>query len=148
MLTKRLLLLLCPVGAAIVIASAIAAEPPVPQQDEASKQLESLLKERRDTLRQLVTFLDGRLLVGKASKESVIRASNQLLDAELDLARTKAERIAIHEKLVDNLRGLEKIIESGAHYGTRQLDDVFSAKADRLKAEVQLLREKIDDKRT
>lgn len=48
-MTKRLCLLLCPIGAVVVVIYAIAAEPLVPQQNATSPQLESVLKERRDT---------------------------------------------------------------------------------------------------
>ena len=141
---RRLFLTLCAIGVAAVITSAAPAAPPRPEQHETSKQLESLLKERRDTLRELVDILDGRYRAGAVTEEAVLRASGQLLGAELDLASTKAERIAIREKLVANLRRIEKVTEDQAQVGSLALrpDDVLQAKAARLKAEIQLLREK------
>jgi hypothetical protein len=145
MSTKRLLMLLCPIGVAIVIASAIAADPPVPGQDEASQQLEFLLKARRDTLRQIVNLLEAeRRTGGRATEEPILRASNQLLDAELDLASTKAERIALREKVVTNLQQIEKITAAQVGFGVRKPEEALQATAARLKAEIQLLREKTD----
>jgi hypothetical protein len=144
---QRPFLLLCPMVAAIVLVSAAGADPPLPQQNETAKQVESLLKERRDTFRQLVDMLGQQHRAGIVTEVSVLRATDQLLDAELDLASTKAERIAIREKLVANLRKLEKLIEGMVQAGVRGADaptieDALRAKAARLKAEIQLLREK------
>jgi outer membrane protein TolC len=142
MLTKRLYLSLCSIGLVVVAAWAIAAEPPAPQQSAASHPLQSLLKERVDTLRHLVEILDAQSQSGVVTKETVILASNQLLDAELELAKTKADRVALHEKLVGNLRRLEEFANGQYRDGRCTLDGPLRAKAARLKAEIQLLREK------
>lgn len=114
----------------------------------AEPRKDSLLKERRDTLRQLAQDVEQCYRAGRATLDSLIRASNLLLEAELDLAKTKAERIAIYEKLVANLRQLEKAAEARHQAGAPGggVSEVLSAKADRLKAEIQLAREKEGDK--
>jgi hypothetical protein len=120
-----------------------AADPPASQNNETSKQLESLLKERRDTLRRLVDILDAQHRQGFGGQEQedvVLYASNELFDAELDLATTKTERIAIREKIVANLRQVEKRAEM--RVGVTTAKKSLEAKAARLKAEIQLLREK------
>jgi outer membrane protein TolC len=98
--------------------------------------------ERRETLRQLVKAAEQHYRSGNTTLPSVIRASNLLLEAELEAAKTKAERIALYEKMVENLRELEKVAEAGYKAGVRPMDDVLEARAARLKAEIQLAREK------
>jgi hypothetical protein len=129
----------------IVVASAIAADWPASRHDGASAQLESLLKERRDVVRKLVEIVNRRYQTGMVTQESVILASNLLLDAELELARTKAERIAVCQKLVGNLRQLEQAAEARHERTMGSADDVLKAKAARLKAEIQLVRENAED---
>lgn len=109
---------------------------------------EALLKERRETLRQLSQEVEQRYRSGLATLDSVIRASNLLLEAELDLAKTKAERVALCEKLVANLRQLETILESKHKVGAQggETANVLDARAARLKAEIQLAHEKEGDK--
>lgn len=104
----------------------------------------ALLNERRDTLRQLVTDVEQRHRSGRATLDSVIRASNLLLDAELDLAKTKAERILVYEQQIRRLRALEKLVESRHKVGVPggETADLLDAKAARLKAEIQLAHEK------
>jgi hypothetical protein len=157
MSTKRLLSLLC-VVVAVTIARTIAADPPAPEQkaaskqeaaltqDQASKQLEALLKERRDTLRQMVENLEVGQRSGTGITElSVLHARNELLDAELDLAKTREERVAVREKMVANLKVIEKAAEMQYRMGTTTPETLLRAKAARLKAEAQLLREKTGD---
>ncbi len=114
----------------------------VPDPSDAKK--ESLLKERRDTLRELVRLTEARYRSGRATLDFVIRASNQLLEAELDQAKTKAERIAIYDKLIANLRELEKILEARQKVGAPGGDmaDLLDARTARLKAEIQLSQER------
>jgi hypothetical protein len=147
-MTKRRLLLTCAVAAVTVIASAIAADLSPSKPDEASRQLESLLKERRDTFRKLVEFVEVKHGRGEVDLPALIRVSNQLLDAELDLAKTKAERITLLQKLVANLRRVEEDAESrhNVGFGLNSFEALSEAKAARLKAEIQLVREQSSDK--
>ena len=158
MLTIRLSPALCSIVVAAMIAPAIAADPPAStqkdaskqevasKQGEASEQLESLLKERRDTLRQLVETLEGQWRAGLTDGQlPILHARNELLDAELDLAKTREERIAAREKMVANLKVIEKAAEMQQRMGTTTPDTLLRAKAARLKAEAQLLREKTCD---
>jgi hypothetical protein len=139
--SKRFFLLLCPIVAAIAIASAIGADSPQSSRKEPSKQLEDLLRERRDTLRKVADILESRFRGGYGvTEETALLASNEVLEAELELAPTKADRVAIFVKVVANLQKIEKTAERRRGL---QCEDVFlHAKAARLKAEIQLLREK------
>ena len=115
------------------------------QNDDASldKRIHTLLVERRDTLRQRSAALDERFTQGRVVFESVLFARNDLLDAELELASSKAERIAAHEKRLDNYRELEKLMMARHAVGASTTEDGLMAKAARLRAEIELLREQM-----
>ena len=135
------LLLCCAIGAAVLLGAVVAADAPESPPGEATTQLQSLLKERRDTLRKLVDAVESRYRSGGVSVDSVLRASEQLLEAELDLAETKPERIAVYGKLVANFHEREQAARAGYDTGTATLESLLEVTAARLKAEIQLLRE-------
>jgi outer membrane protein TolC len=128
-------------GITVVIA-AVAAAQAVPKQNASGDPLQDLLKQRRDTLRELVDYLEAAFRQGVGSAESVALASSELLDAELDMAQSKAERIAIREKMVENLKEQEKMVEARNQAGMSRPGEMLRARAGRLKAEIDLLREK------
>ncbi len=110
---------------------------------ETAKELESLLKEKRDTLRKVVNVLTQQYENGSATFESIMLASERLFDAELELAATKAERTAIYEQRVSALRALEKFAEARLNAGFRATEvELLGARAARLEAQIRLLREK------
>ncbi len=145
---NRSFLLSCVAAAAVVVVSAIAADTPRPASSEASKQLESLLQERRDTCRKLVEYVESQRRTGQVDIPSWIRASNQLVEAELDMAKTKAERIALRQKLVANLKQAEEFAEARDKmgFGLDTAKTSLETKAARLKAEIELAREQLSDK--
>jgi hypothetical protein len=148
MFAKRSLLIVCPMLVAAVVALAIAGDAPQAQQAEISKQLEALLRERQETLGKIVEILDARYRRGIGGEDTAVNlthAKAQLYDAQLDLAKTKDERIAIREKIVANLREVERRAEARVQGGGADAllqKSLLEAKAARLKAEIQLLREK------
>ncbi|TWT65697.1 TolC family protein [Crateriforma conspicua] len=107
--------------------------------------IRKLLTERRDTYKSLVEIVNESYLVGRAEHRQLIQVQNDLLQAELDLATTRSERLKIHQQLVDNLQAYEKLLEARFANGTTQQTDVLSTKADRLKAEVALRRLQLQD---
>jgi hypothetical protein len=135
---QTMFLLCCAMGAAVVVGFSFGADPPRSSPEGGTGQLQSLRKERRDTLRKLVDAAESKYNSGKATLECVLRASELLLEAELDLAATKTERIAVREKLVANLRQVEKAAQMRHHAGVAPIEESLQAKAARLKAEIQL----------
>lgn len=113
-----------------------------PSVDDGSAALNTLLKERRDTLRQLVTVATANYRIGQTTFDSVIRASDQLINAELDLAEDASARIALYEKRIALLKDLEQIAEAKFRTGHATQEDVLAAKAALLEARIQLLRER------
>jgi hypothetical protein len=144
---NRKFLVLVVAAAAAVVLSAIAADSPRPESSEASKQLESLLQERRDTCRKLVEYVELQRRNGQVDIPSLIGASNQLVEAELDMAKTKAERIALRQKLVANLKQAEEYAEgrNKMGFGVDTAKTFLETKAARLKAEIELAREQLSD---
>jgi outer membrane protein TolC len=116
-------------------------------QDDAdtSAKLESLLRERRDTLRQLVQVVGVHYRDGRTTEDAVVCANNRLLEAELDLLTAKAERIAVYEQLVENMRRLEEVAAARHEVGVGSIEEVLAAKAARLRAEIELVRMKAQD---
>lgn len=113
------------------------------QQEAASdKRLNSLLTERRDTLRQVVDLVIVEYRGGAGTIEEIIQAQNALLDAELDIAKTNAERVRIREEQVKNFRELENLLKQRHESGSGiTKSELLVAKATRLEAEINLLRE-------
>ena len=111
------------------------------QQAAPDNRINSLLAERRETLRQLVDAITARYTAGHRTLDNVIHARNGLLDAELEMAKTSAERIQIHEDRVQNFRALENAVKQRHKAGQATIDEMLVAKAARLEAEIELLRE-------
>jgi hypothetical protein len=111
------------------------------QQTSLDNRINSLLAERRDTFRQLVELVEGRYKMGQTTLSNVIRERNRLLEAELEIAKTSIDRIRILEDRVKNFRDLENELKQLHKVGRLTDDKLLVAKAARLKAEIELLRE-------
>ncbi len=109
--------------------------------DEASAKLDTLLRQRRETLGQLVKVTTEHYRTGRTTIDSVIRASRQLLNAELELAEDRNARLAIHAKRIALLKDFERIVQTQFKAGDATQEDILAARAARLEAEIQLLRE-------
>lgn len=103
--------------------------------------LNELLKKRRDTLAERVVALEKKLAEGQLKIESVVAARDQLLDAELQLVKTKKQRVAIYQKRIDNMRELEASLKLQYENGIATPESLLLATAARLQAEIDLARE-------
>ncbi len=133
---RRSIALLC----VLLLGPAIQAHAQRPAKDPAA-QLKSLMEERRDALQKAVNILNGYFQTGTVTLEVVVSAMTKSADAELELAKNKDERIAIYRKQVEFCRNVEKLCQARFDAGTVTEVDVLQAKAERLKVEIQLLRE-------
>jgi RNA polymerase sigma factor (sigma-70 family) len=105
--------------------------------------VEQLLKERLAALRDIATETDQRFKAsGQASPDAVIHARLAVLKAELELAQSAKERVAIYEKNVALAKELEGIAEALFKAGRVPSSDRLKAKVYRLEAEIELEREK------
>ncbi|MCP4679175.1 MAG: hypothetical protein GY854_27515, partial [Deltaproteobacteria bacterium] len=120
----------------------------VQKREEKSEQaaaLERLLKQRRDTLREVVAFAEAQYRAGVTEQDAMFRASESLIAAELDLATDKAERIALREQRVEIMKQMEECTRAKRHVARVNNADVLAATAERLKAEIELLRERASE---
>ena len=134
--------LLCVLAACLgVVACSQPAESQEERQTSSDNKISDLLAQRRDTLHQLVEWVVAQRNDGAAALGDVIQAKNDLLDAELDIAKTKKERIRIRKEQVENFRLLENAMTFQHKEGGIAGNEVWVAKAARLEAEIKLLRE-------
>lgn len=114
--------------------------------NEPSLELTALLKERREVLQQRAAMVEARFRAGTASFHEVATAANDLMYAELAIARMSEDRIAIYEKIIANLRRLESAVGERVRAGQATRDDLLLAKAARLKVQIELAQERASSK--
>jgi len=110
-------------------------------------QVESLMKERRLALAKAVEIRGRQYGGGTLGFSGMAVGESQLADVELELAKNKDERIAVCQKQVELCRDVEKICQAKYEAGQVSNADLFEARAERLKAEIRLLREKVSTNR-
>jgi len=112
------------------------------QRKPESDSIATLMKEREQTLLQLVEIAKQSFEQGDGSIDSVIEAERDLLDARLESATTRQERIEIREAQLDLATQQEAKINKLTALGVVSPKDSKTAKVNRLNAEIELLREK------
>ncbi len=157
---KRLILLAMLFGAAamgVFLASHGLAEPRPAERRADSEKMLALLKERRDTLKQIADESERDHREGSMSTVIVAKAMIEWLHAELDLAADRAARIAVHEQLVTYLRKAEAAVKrdmttlkkdpkapdpsKSKHHEHSENYEFLIIRAARCRAEIDLLRE-------
>jgi len=113
----------------------VATASPVPV-DNA--ELRAKLIERRDTLKDLVRIQAQREQMGGESTSMLNQAYIDLLEAELLLTNSHAERIILYEKSLAARTEIEKVTQEMREVGVGIPEDHLRAKADRIKAEIDL----------
>jgi hypothetical protein len=118
---------------------------PSPQEDNAK--LAWLMRKRRDALADCVEVLEVLVKGGKLAaytSDLILGAYADLAAAELEVATTPAERIAVCEQYVKRARAFEDGIAADYKQGARAgvADLYMHATAYRLQAEIWLLRER------
>lgn len=108
----------------------------------ASAKLKDLLKERVAAAREVGAMVKERFKNGHATIEQMHDAARLLYDAELDACETLKDRVAVLEKLVAAAKELEEYAAQRAKTGLGTPDSALVAKAERLKAEIALERER------
>jgi endo-1,4-beta-mannosidase len=141
---RRLSLVL---GLAAISATFILAAQPS-QKADADK-MHRLMLERRDILLKIVETFKSRYERGTIKIDAVYRAQSDLLSAELDLAKTREDRLAALNSQLANCQSIEtravELQKVGAQGG--EVESVLTATAARLQAEIQILRESSTDNR-
>ncbi len=126
-------------GAAIGLSvSAGFAEPTAQVRGVDEKKITALRKERRDALLEASDAAEQMYRIARSDYASVGRLKAELLNAELDLAPDHAARVAVRERLVEQLREIEQAVNGRVEAARAVRSELLEAKAARLKAEIDL----------
>ena len=123
----------------LALSLSFGSEPFFASRDDRS--LEDVLTERTKTLQQIVVFERISYQSGNTSFGSLVEAEQDLLEAELQQAQMKDDRILLRKKALKLAKDREKQIEERVKFGDRSKVDALKARAVRLKLEADLLRE-------
>jgi hypothetical protein len=129
-----------------VLVSSGLAEPAAVVRGPGSEKLTALRKERRDALRDAVDVAMALYRKARIEQGPVLRITNTLLNAELDLAPDRAARIALREQTIKQLRSIEELAVTRKEAARGTQIEILEAQADRLQAEIDLLLDTSDGK--
>ena len=107
-------------------------------QESEDKELRALLTSRRDALTAIVVNQHARFQTGQQKFSAYADMVIEMMNVDLELARTKKERIAIIEASLATLVDGEKSLEAKFKIGLSDSPEVLIAKAARLKVEIEL----------
>ena len=105
--------------------------------------IRQLLNERHEILKKSIKSMKILQEAGRAEYKDIRDATIAILQVEIELCQSQAERIKVYEKIVDFYREQEKhfgLMADAGRLGAFELDYI---KADRLQAEVDLERQRI-----
>ena len=114
------------------------AEAPADEQRQDDDELPASREARRDTLQEAVRLIRQKVEVGLATSGDLASQNLLVLAAELELAKSPRERIAIYEKVVENQKEIERILGLELESGVGSPMESLKATAARIDAEIQL----------
>jgi len=109
------------------------------------RQLDDLLKDKQATLRQLVEFEKEAYLNGTNGFDAVVRATDQLLATDLEMAENAKTRLTILQERAQLMKSLFSMVEARFKLGQVSRAEVLAAKAAMLESEIRLARELTKD---
>jgi hypothetical protein len=128
--------------AALLTGTALGAPVPSVTLDKAVyEKLQALLKDRRDTLREVLKARQFQFDAGRLSPGEMIDARRALLHAELDLA-TVPGRAALNDALAKQVKGQEEYGQAMFEAGRIGAGEYAAARADCRAEEIRVLRER------
>jgi hypothetical protein len=116
----------------------------VAQEDSGNgtSEVRKLQTQKLELLQELLDRYKFGYSSGKPVLEEVLAVEQDLLNTRLEMAITRAERVAIRESIVDNRRKLVEARVAGLELGNNPEVDILFAKVERIDAEIALSREK------
>ena len=129
---------LAALGGALLAGWAVAA--PVPEKKAESPEIQKLLKERRDALRNATVARTQEFEAGRGTLGAFLHISRELLQAELELAAGPKERFDAQASHVNAMRKVDEIVAEAYKAGRMKAADHYEMRAARLEAEVGMLR--------
>ena len=141
----------------VTLTAAMTFAAPTPSRDSGAKldketlaKIRKLQLERRDELKKAMTALEEEFLAGRGTLDILLKTSRLLLQAELDVATTAAQRVAAHAAHLRITKRIEKVTRARHEAGRAKQADTHQARAARLEAEIDWLkaggREKAKDR--
>lgn len=112
------------------------------QSENAAARLQSLARARLQAAERRLAAAQNDLSAGSTSIDRYALASRRLLDAQLDLAASKEERVLAHQAHLGRTREAERIESQARANGRGGEQDLAAAEENRLEAEYLLAREK------
>ncbi|HLW68100.1 MAG TPA: hypothetical protein VKS79_22475 [Gemmataceae bacterium] len=119
------------------------ADPP-PKGD--AEKLKALLGERRDTLtKELEMTTKREAIVPDKSQwlDQLCQTQEALLDVDLELSTSPADRLAAYKKALEGLQKREDFFKSMTERGLALPQDYMRAKETRLKVEIKMTKERM-----
>jgi outer membrane protein TolC len=108
---------------------------------EQAPELDQLLNQRQATLRQLVEVVTEEYRQGIRDFDPVVRATDRLIAADLELAKTSKDRIALLQRRVEVMKGFSAMADMKFMTGQASQSELLSARAALLDSQIQLARE-------
>jgi outer membrane protein TolC len=108
---------------------------------DVAAQIKTLQKERVETLKSLVELYVQYYREGKIDITPVIGAQTELVNAQLDAAEDREERIALLTERLNAVTSFLKLAEQRWMAGMSSQADVYRAKSLLLDTKIKLLRE-------
>lgn len=112
------------------------------KQQSDTDEMADVLQKRHAVLSQLLELQTASFRKGNTQIDDVFQAHRQLQHIELELAVTNKDRIQRLEKSVRMAADLEKIVEAKYEAGKTSLVDLLKARAENLRIQADLLRER------
>ena len=103
----------------------------------------SLMEQRSEAMREVVNMRKALMeqgIGGSGNAKAYRDAQGEALAAELELCESQGERIKVLQRYMDIMQQIEKLTAQRYKTGADTHDEMLSAKAERLKAEVALER--------
>jgi hypothetical protein len=107
------------------------------------ERLHQLLLERKQILDGIADNIKKQMKFGRGVLREYSQARKTALLAGIDLCQTKEERISIRREIVRLHDAIGKQIQMEADVGQIGTNGLSKARADRLKSEIELLREQL-----
>jgi outer membrane protein TolC len=140
MIMRRSLAWLCAVGA-LLVAGVTEGRAPTPALDKATlAAVQKLQEERRKLLAEALAVREKLYQTGRAEMDGVLETSKRLLTTEVDLAATRGELIAVHERHLKTAQALIEIAKAKHESGRGTHASVLDAKDSVLEAQIGLLK--------
>jgi len=112
------------------------AEDKAEPKEKSAEKIKKFQGERRDLLKKIVDLRFAEFEAGRATLDVVLKAAQQLLLAEVELATTPKERLAAHSARLELAKKVEKLEKDRFDAGRASTADYLNAQADRVEAEI------------